>query len=47
MVEYNCQKFLNNFAIESCGNPYTAIGIHGTDKYYCSSELFIKIFKSL
>ena len=37
----------NNFAIESWGNPYTAIGIHGTDKYYCSPELFIEVFKSL
>ena len=37
----------NNFALESWGNPNTAIGIHGTDKYYCSSELFIEAFKSL
>ena len=37
----------NNFAIETWGNPNTAIGIHGTDKYYCSSELIIKVFKSL
>ena len=37
----------NNFAIESWGNPLTAIGIHGTDKYYCSSQLFIEVFKNL
>ena len=37
----------NNFALESWGNPNTAIGIHGTDKYYCSPELFIEVFKSL
>lgn len=29
----------NNFAIESLGNPRTAIGIHGTDKGYAPAEL--------
>lgn len=29
----------NEFAIESLGNPRRAIGMHGTDKYYCAPDL--------
>jgi hypothetical protein len=32
----------NAFAIETIGNPDTAIAIHGTDKYYCDTDLLMK-----
>lgn len=31
-------KECNEFALESFGNVETCIGVHGTDKYYMSSE---------
>lgn len=33
----------NQFAIESWGDPSKAIGIHGTDKYYCSVSVILKL----
>lgn len=34
----------NEFAIESIGNPDTAIGMHGTDKYYAPPTLVAQLF---
>ena len=33
----------NDFAIESFGNPASAVGIHGTDKYYCPAALLFAL----
>ena len=35
----------NDFAIESFGNPEKAVGLHGTDKYYCKEQLIIDAIK--
>ena len=36
----------NSFAIESLGDPATAIGVHGTDKNYLGSKQIDRIFAS-
>lgn len=33
----------NDFAIESWGNPAKAVGIHGTDKYYCPPTVIAQL----
>jgi hypothetical protein len=37
----------NAFAIESMGNPETAVAIHGTDKYYCETGLLMQCLEGL
>jgi hypothetical protein len=36
----------NGFAIESLGDPETCIGLHGTDKWYCSEALIAGMLAS-
>lgn len=36
----------NEFAIESVGDPRTAVGLHGTDKYYAPPELVANLLET-